>query len=94
MSHRRDLTDDLAKGAPVLALLARGWTSKHAAGHLGLSESTVDRRLKRLYAALGARNAAHAVAIAGLQRLLTPEDLRAAAADRRDGWRPGQGKEA
>lgn len=84
----------LADGIEVLRYIARGWSAAEAADALGIAEDTAKSRLRRLYGLLGARNAAHAVAIAGVQRLLTAEDLRAAVADRRVGWRAPEGEEA
>lgn len=84
MSRERDL----AVGIAVLRLVARGWSAKQIGAVLDISAITVDRRLRQLYGILGARTAAHAVAIAGMERLLSGDDLRAAAADRRIGWKP------
>lgn len=78
---------DLELGLEALRYIARGWSAGETGEQLRLSTETVKSRLRRLYGILGARNAAHAVAIAGMQRLLTPEDLKAALADRRAGWR-------
>lgn len=80
--------DTIAEGIEVLRLLARGWTPTQVATQLRISDTTVSRRLRKLYGVLGA---AHAVAIAGVQRLLAPEDLRAALEDRRTGWKPEGG---
>lgn len=80
--------DQMARGIEALRLIARGWSAAQVARALEVSDTTVDRRLRKLYGILGARNAAHAVAIAGMQRLLSAEDLRAALGDRRVGWKP------
>jgi DNA-binding CsgD family transcriptional regulator len=48
----------------VLALISAGLTDLEIAGRLFLSEHTVKSHVKRLLANLGARNRAHAVAIA------------------------------
>lgn len=48
----------------VLALLASGRTNREIAGELVLSERTVERHLADVYAKLGARNRAEAVAFA------------------------------
>jgi DNA-binding CsgD family transcriptional regulator len=48
----------------VLRLLAEGDDAAEVGRRLGVSESAVKRRLRRLYAALGARNRTHAVALA------------------------------
>jgi DNA-binding CsgD family transcriptional regulator len=47
----------------VVALLAEGLTNAEIARALGCSSNTVEAHKYRLYAKLGARNAAHAVAI-------------------------------
>ncbi len=80
--------DRIARGVEALRYIARGWSAAQTARHLGIADGTVDRRLRHLYGILGARNAAHAVAIAGMQRLLSADDLRAAAAERVPGWKP------
>jgi len=77
----------LNDGIEALRYIARGWSGADTGRAIGISEDAVRTRLRRLYSVLGARNAAHAIAIAGVQRLLTAEDLRAAVADRRLGWR-------
>lgn len=84
MSRPNTRLDD---GIETLRYIARGWSAGEAAREIGISEAAAKTRLRRLYGLLGARNAAHAVAIAGMQRLLSAEDLRAAVADRRVGWR-------
>jgi DNA-binding CsgD family transcriptional regulator len=48
----------------VLRLLAAGATSREIAGALVLSVRTVDRHLGNIYAKIGARNKAEAVAYA------------------------------
>lgn len=57
---RRGLTE---REIEVLQLIAAGETKEEIARHLGLSPSTVSRHMSRAYRALGARNAAHAVAL-------------------------------
>lgn len=81
MNRERALTD----GLEALRLIVRGHTATSAADAMYLSADVVRLRLRILYRILGARTAAHAVAIAGMQRLLTAEDLKAAVTDRRTG---------
>jgi DNA-binding CsgD family transcriptional regulator len=76
----------LEDGLAVLRLAARGMSNPQIGTVLHISSESVKGRLHRLYALLGAVNVAHAVVIAGMERLLSPEDLRAAAATRRPGW--------
>lgn len=82
MTHNSRLEDGIA----VLRLAARGMTNPQIGAELHITAETVKGRLGRLYTILGAVNVAHAVVIAGVERLLSPEDLRAAAATRRPGW--------
>lgn len=82
MTHSSRLEDGLA----VLRLAARGMTNPQIGAELYITAETVKGRLSRLYAILGAVTLAHAVVIAGVERLLSPEDLRAAAETRRPGW--------
>ncbi|MEV6833562.1 helix-turn-helix transcriptional regulator [Streptomyces sp. NPDC051133] len=56
----------------VLQALAAGETLSETATRLSLSEDTVKTHRRRLYARLGARTGAHAVAIASRSELLTP----------------------
>jgi DNA-binding CsgD family transcriptional regulator len=84
----------LADGLEALRYVARGWSGADTGRAIGISEAAVRTRLRRLYVLLGARDAAHAVAIAGVQRLLTAEDLRAAVAERRAGWKAPEEEEA
>jgi DNA-binding CsgD family transcriptional regulator len=79
----------LEEGMAALRLTARGMSNPEIGAVLHISSESVKGRLHRLYALLGAVNATHAVVIAGMERLLSPEDLRAAAEARRPGWRPG-----
>jgi DNA-binding NarL/FixJ family response regulator len=60
-TERRDLTD---REVEVLALIAAGGTRDEIARHLGMASGTVASHMSRIYRALGARNAAHAVALA------------------------------
>lgn len=83
-----------AEGIAVLRLTARGWPQPEIAAELHMTVDVVKRRLRFLYEVLGARNSAHAVAIAGMERVLSAEDLRAAVADRRPGWKPENEREA
>lgn len=84
MSRERDLTN----GLEALRLIAQGRSTVEIARELHLALDTIKGRLRRLYGLLGARNAAHAVAIAGMERLLSAEDLLAALGNRRVGWKP------
>lgn len=47
----------------VLAYVSLGYTSARIGDELGISDAAVRQRLKNVYYKLGARNAAHAVAI-------------------------------
>lgn len=82
MTHNSRLEDGLA----VLRLAARGMSNPQIGAELHITAETVKGRLSRLYMILGAVSLAHAVVIAGVERLLSPEDLREAAATRRPGW--------
>jgi len=79
----------LALGIEILRLLAQGSTTGEAAQALHISEDAAKSRLHRLYAVLGARTVAHAVVIAGMERLLTAGDMREAFDVRRPQWSPG-----
>lgn len=81
-------SDRIARGVESLRYIARGWSQAQIATQLGVADATIDRRLRHLYGILGAKNAAHAVAIAGMTRLLSADDLKAAVAERRSGWKP------
>lgn len=50
--------------ARVLQTVANGLSKEEAGERLGISPSTIKSHLGRIYARLGARNAAHAVSIA------------------------------
>lgn len=67
--RRRVLT---AREAEVLDLIARGRTKVTAAAELGIAPQTVKSHLGHIFAALGARNAAHAVAIGHCCGVLGP----------------------
>ena len=54
----------------VLSLVAEGMTAGVVADELGLSHFTVRDHLKAIHAELGARNSAHAVAIAVRHQLI------------------------
>ncbi len=54
----------------VLALIAAGATNEEIAGETHWSESTVKRKIEEIAATLGARNRAHAVAIAVREGLI------------------------
>ncbi|WP_171117848.1 helix-turn-helix transcriptional regulator [Streptomyces sp. Z423-1] len=56
----------------ILALAASGYTAAQTAARLGIQPSTVHERLHRVYRKLGARDRAHAVAIALVTGLLDP----------------------
>jgi DNA-binding CsgD family transcriptional regulator len=57
-------TDLTMSEVRVLRLLARGLTLGEAAGELGISRETARSQVKVARARLGARNQAHAIAIA------------------------------
>jgi DNA-binding CsgD family transcriptional regulator len=81
------MNDTLTRaGLEALRYKARGWSHAQTARECGVTEDAVRSRLVRLYEILGARNTAHAIAIAGVKGLLTRDDLMAAVADRRPGW--------
>ena len=64
-------TDTLsAREREMLGLLARGETSKEAAGHLGLSVKTVENHRARILEKLGVANTAAAIGVAHRQGLL------------------------
>ena len=86
-------SNELALGLEALRLAARGLTNPQIAAVLHLNVDTIKGRLHKLYVLIGARNAAHAVVIASVERLLTVEDVRAAVADRRVGWRAPEEEE-
>jgi DNA-binding NarL/FixJ family response regulator len=56
----------------VLALIARGSTNREAAAQLFISEATVKTHLLHVYAKLGVKDRAAAVAVAFERGLLTP----------------------
>lgn len=59
--RRRELTH---REIEVLALIAAGGTRDEISHRLGMAPGTVASHMSRIYRALGARNAAHAVALA------------------------------
>jgi len=73
--HRRDLSP---QELGVLRLIADGRTKDEISRRLGLSTSTVSRHMTRAYRALGARNAAHAVALAHASGLIARRPMPAA----------------
>ncbi|GAA2002026.1 helix-turn-helix transcriptional regulator [Catenulispora subtropica] len=60
-SQRRELT---LREIQVLTLVAAGGTKYEVSRQLGIAPRTVASHMSRIYRALGARNAAHAVALA------------------------------
>jgi DNA-binding CsgD family transcriptional regulator len=60
-SRRRELS---CREIEVLTLIAAGGTKYEIARRLGIAPRTVASHMSRIYRALGARNAAHAVALA------------------------------
>jgi DNA-binding CsgD family transcriptional regulator len=60
----------------VVGLIARGRNNREAARELFISEATVKTHLVHIYAKLGVRDRAAAVAVAFEQGLLTPGDTR------------------
>ena len=73
----------LDPGLEVLRMYARGMTGTEIGAVLHIAPGSVRSRMKRLYRHLGARSIAQAVVIAGIEGLLTREDLRVAYEDRR-----------
>ena len=66
-------TDRLtARELQVLRLVAAGSTNKEIASALGVAVSTLERHLVNLYAKIGARGRADAIAYALRHRLDTP----------------------
>lgn len=65
-----------ARQLEALRWIARGYTSEAAARHMGCEAGTVRDRLHIAYRRLGARSAAHAVAIALIHGLLTADDIQ------------------
>lgn len=58
--------------ADVLGLLARGLTTEKTAVLLGITENTARKHSQAARQQLGARNTAHAVAIALHHRIIVP----------------------
>ncbi len=58
----------------VLRLMARGWDNRRIAQELVISEGTVKNHVTNIYAKLGVRSRAGAVAWAWQQGLVSPED--------------------
>ncbi|WP_030569680.1 response regulator transcription factor [Streptomyces aureocirculatus] len=59
----------------LLGLVAGGHTNRAAARRLGVTEDAVRKRLTARYRELGARDRAHAVALALCTGLLAPTDI-------------------
>ena len=66
-----------ARQLEVLALIARGLTTDRIAGELVVSPCTVRAHVRNILGMLGARNRAHAVAIACLTGLLVIDEYAA-----------------
>jgi LuxR family transcriptional regulator of spore coat protein len=70
----------------VLRMVANGYTNAQIARELAIHPRTVDRHLADVYTRLGARDRAHAVAIAltvgelGVHEIFVPDQQREAAA--------------
>jgi DNA-binding NarL/FixJ family response regulator len=64
LARDAQVTSISAREADVLTGLCLGLTSAAIGHRLDISEAGVKSRLKKLYAALGARDRAHAVALA------------------------------
>jgi DNA-binding CsgD family transcriptional regulator len=61
----------------VLTAIARGHTAKEVAHRIGISPHTAREHVKSLRRKLGAKTAAHAVAIALVEGVIGPEDVAA-----------------
>lgn len=70
--HRRELKD---RELEVLSLIASGGTKDEISHQLEMSPSTVAGYVTRIYRALGARNAPHAVALAHGYRVISARPL-------------------
>lgn len=69
---RRELSDGEVE---LLGLIAAGGTKDEIARHLGMAPSTVSNHVSRIYRALGARNAPHAVALGHGYRVIPARPL-------------------
>ncbi len=56
--------------AEILNLIAHGWTNQQIADRYSVNIETIKTTIKLIYRALGARNRAHAVAIAHQQGII------------------------
>ncbi len=56
--------------AEILNLIAPGWTNQQIADRYSVNIETIKTTIKLIYRALGARNRAHAVAIAHRQGII------------------------
>lgn len=74
-ARRRPLTH---REIQVLTLVAAGGTREEISRSLGMAPGTVASHMARIYRALGARNAAHAVALAHGVGVIAPQPLPAA----------------
>jgi len=74
-ARRRRLTN---REIQVLTLVAAGGTREEISRSLGMAPGTVASHMARIYRALGARNAAHAVALAHGVGVIAPQPLPAA----------------
>lgn len=62
-----------ARQAAILVSAAKGLTDADIAATLGVSRNGVKESLRLIYRKLGARNRAHAVAIAIIRGLIAPD---------------------
>ena len=73
---RREVVTLTRREQQILQELARGMSAAEAAAALGISPKTVEVHKRNLYAKLGARSQAEAVAVALRRRLLDPSAPR------------------
>jgi len=57
----------------VLTLVAEGWTQEAIGDHLVITHRTVKAHIENSSCKLGAKNSAHAVALALVQRAISPD---------------------
>ncbi len=64
------MTNLTERRTQILELIARGWTNQQIAERHHVSVDTIKTTIKLIFKALGARNRAHAVAIAHRQGII------------------------